>query len=289
MEIPRKMKCMIIQFVVLAVAFAAAGDAVASDEVVKFNGISLNMASSAVVGLNVAGEDWGAGVSGRKSGVWSLTVNPTGKFNQTVEIFPEGDSEKSVRYIDGAKIFAWGKFNDGRSGEAVDEVWMRVVEDGMKLRWRLGVKLKDGWELNMYDFPRVATRSFPGKGNKDRVVTGHAEGGVMTDVANGPYALSGYGHLKDQEVLVNMKLAGAAAQFFCRYDDDRLFYSACENELGGDDALVVVRYKDDKRIEHVWRHRMRAAGRFEMDFDVVTASLTAKPGLPCDWYDAADL
>lgn len=32
MEIPRKMKCMIIQFVVLAVAFAAAGDAVASVE-----------------------------------------------------------------------------------------------------------------------------------------------------------------------------------------------------------------------------------------------------------------
>ena len=34
---------------------------------------------------------------------------------------------------------------------------------------------------------------------------------------------------------------------------------------------------------------MRATGRFEMDFDVVTAVLTAKPGLACDWYDAADL
>lgn len=266
---------------------ACVAGAMASGDMVAFNGISLDMASSAVVGLDVAGEDWGSGISGRKCGIWSLTVNPTGKIDRPVEIFPEGATEKNLRSIDGAKVFIWGKFRTGHGGEAVDEVRMRVVQDGMKLRWRLGVKLKDGWELNMYDFPRIATRSFLGKGDKDRVVTGHAEGGVMTDVANGPYALPGYGHVKDYDVLVNMQIA--AAQFFCRYDDDRLFYSACENELGGDDALVVVRYKDDKRIEQVWRHRMRATGQFQMDFDVVTASLSAKPGLPCDWYDAADL
>ena len=46
--------------------------------------------------------------------------------------------------------------------------------------------------------------------------------------------------------------------------------------FGGDNALVVIRYRDDKRIESIWRHRMRATGRFEMDFDVGTAVLTAK-------------
>jgi len=270
----------------LAVVALSAAGAMASDDVITFNGVSLDMASSAVVGLNVAGEDWGSGISGRKCGVWSLTVNPAGDINRTVEIFPEDAAEKCAQYIDGVRTFVWGKFKNGRGGEAVDEVRMRVVKDGVKLRWRLGVKLKDGWELNMYDFPRIATRSFMGKGDKDRVVTGHAEGSVMTDVANGPYALPGYGH-NDRDILVNMQIA--AAQFFCRYDDDRLFYAACENELGGDDALVVIRYRDDKRIELLWRHRMRATGQFQMDFDVVTASLSAKPGLPCDWYDAADL
>lgn len=256
---------------------------------VTFEGMTFDGKTSALVGLEVAGVDWGTSVTGRQYGVWTLTLNPTGDVNKTQMAYPELADEKIVRDISGGKELVWRKFKSWGGGDAVDEVRARIVRDGAKLRWRLGVTVKPGWELNMYDFPRIATRGFPGKGDKDRVVTGHAEGGVMTDVAHGPYALSGYAHETDKDILVNMQLPGTAAQFYCRYDDDRLFYCACENELGGDDALVVLRYHDDLRIEQLWRHRMRATGRFEMDFDVVTAVLTAKPGLACDWYDAADL
>jgi len=261
----------------------------APDVAVAFEGLAFDRKTSTVVGLDVAGEDWGAKAVGRQIGVWTLTINPKGDVNRTRSVYPELADEKIVRDVAGGKELVWRKFKEWGGGDAVDEVRARIVRDGIKLRWRLGVTMKDGWELNMYDFPRLATRSFAGKGDKDRVVTGAAEGGVMKDVANGPYALPGYGHEKDKDVLVNMQLPGTAAQLFCRYDDERLFYFACENEFGGDDALVVMRYKEDKRIESLWRHRMRATGRFEMDFDVVTAALAAKPGLPCDWYDAADL
>ena len=254
-----------------------------------FEGITLDGKTSTLVGLDVSGEDWGARKPGRKFGIWALTLNPTCDINKTLSVYPEQADEKIVRDIVGGKELVWRKFKDWGGGNAVDEVRARIVRDGIKLRWRLGVTMKPGWELNGYDFPSIATRSFPGKGEKDRVVTGHAVGGVMTDVANGPYVLPGNEWAKDKDILVYMQLPLTAAQFYCRYDDDRLFYSACENEFGGDDILSVVRYHDDRRIEQTWCHRMRATGRFEMDFDVVTAILAAKPGLPCDWYDAADL
>lgn len=260
----------------------------AEPDAVAFEGLKFDPKTSAVIGLDVAGADWGAKAASRQFGVWNLTLNRSGDLTRTMTVFPGQAAEKTVSDIPGGRLLVWRGFSSGGPGDAVEEVRARIVRDGKKLRWRLGVTVKDGWELNMYDFPRIATRSFRGKGDKDRVVTGEACGGVMKDAANGPYALPGYAHETGKDILANVKLSSAAAQFYCRYDDERLFYSACENELGGDNALVVIRYRDDKRIESVWRHRMRAAGRFEMDFDVVTAVLTAKPGLPCDWYDAAD-
>ena len=252
--------------------------------------MSIDNTFSAMTRFDVAGEDWGVSEPDGESTLWWMTVcradDPSKEY---WSVKPTGAKSVEVRDVSGGREIVWRDFV-GETSECLEEVCVRIRVDGEKTRWRIGAKIRPGWAVHACEFPRFVLKGDRGKGRDDRIVWGGGESGVIRDPAGlsvkekpwtkgAPYDL----------IFQSRQPSNLAAQFFCRYDGDRLFYSACEDGEGHDKCVNCFRYKKDRRIVLSWRHLFWATERFSLPYDVVTAALRSKDGQPCDWYDAADL
>ena len=250
--------------------------AVAADLGVGFD----DKAKGSVVALDVMGEDWG--VPTNRVGIWHLVMTKKADFGEQLPIVPSmAHGYRREETADGLR-FVWDDFR-GREAGVVERVEMTVRREGGgggKVRWHLTVTCGEEWANTLVTFPRIFLKPVVGAG--DRMTWGGCEAGVVRepwDRERNPKAFLG----GDEQP------ATLAAQFLCRYTDDRLFYFAAEDGEGWSKSLSFSREEKQGAIGVLFAHRGWAEGTFEMPYDFVTAVRGRRGGEPCDWFDAADL
>lgn len=231
-----------------------------------------------VESIVVEGEDWAAKNGGEE--LWELELCRTNDFAETRVLAPRhfssitksGDSSDELRIV-------WRDPVKGRADGVVREAWVSIRTEGGKNRWRIGCDVEPGWALVKVEFPKLSLKPDAG-GDDDCLMCGGTVSGVIRNPADDKR------HVRDWLYVYTQPFMSSA--FFCRYTSRRLFYFACEDGNGNDKGFVCVRRKGEALVP-MWIHNGWWMGRSELSYDVVTASAGAKPGLECDWRDAADL
>jgi len=218
------------------------------------------------------------------STIWAVALCRTDDFGKTVSAGPKSSANMRREPLADGERFVWNGFNGNGLENALDEVAMTVRRDVARpdrLRWRLSATLKPGWAFTFAMCPRLDLVKDAG-GNDDRVVYGASGSGLIRNPSDTVRNQSRYGN-----VLIDARQpAELAAQFFCRYTDDSLFYFAAEDGEGWEKAVVCSREENSLNVR--WNQWCWYEGRYEQPYDVVTDILGRRDGEPCDWRDAAD-
>ncbi len=158
-------------------------------------------------------------------------------------------------------------------GEACEKVVCEVCVKGTdddRIRWRIDVTPRAGWELEQTCYPCIElVDSFA-----ETIVLGTTRGGVHRD----PRKMSDWSSVK-------AKFPGAlAAQFGCLYGGGCLFHFGAEDGIGVPKEIVFRR--DPASFLALWRRYSAVGEGTKNGFDVVTA---AAEGGDVDWHDSAEL
>ena len=149
--------------------------------------------------------------------------------------------------------------------------------DGLDLRWRIEVVMRDGWVLENVSYPQITlAASLGAAADDDAMVVGASKGGVTRKP----------GSLKKGQILAISQPGSMSAQFGCYYDARAGFYTAAYDDKGYPKSLIVTR--TDAGVEFTWSRPCFATGADSQAYDVAVSTFTGPAGAPADWRDAAD-
>ncbi|HPO37693.1 MAG TPA: DUF6259 domain-containing protein [Kiritimatiellia bacterium] len=149
--------------------------------------------------------------------------------------------------------------------------------DGLDLRWRIEVVMRDGWVLEDVRYPQITlAASLGAAADDDAIVTGASKGGVTRNP----------GSWKKGQNLTVSQPGSMSAQFGCYYDARAGFYTAAYDDTGYPKSLIVTR--TGAGVEFTWSRPCFAAGTDSQAYDVAVSTFTGPDGAPADWRDAAD-
>lgn len=149
--------------------------------------------------------------------------------------------------------------------------------DGLDLRWRIKVVMRDGWVLEDVRYPQITLAAPLGASvDDDAIVAGASKGGVTRKP----------GALKKGHIFSISQPGNMAAQFGCYYDNQAGFYTAAYDDKGYPKSLSVAR--TDEGVEFSWLRPCFVTGTDSQAYDVVVSTFTGPDGAPADWRDAAD-
>ena len=175
---------------------------------------------------------------------------------------------------DSAATLTYADFSNG-----VERVVCTVSADpdGLDLRWRIEVVMRDGWVLENVSYPHITLAGSLGTAaDDDAMVVGSSKGGVIRKP----------GLLQKGQILSISQPGSMSAQFGCYYDARAGFYTAAYDDKGYPKSLIVTR--TGAGVEFTWSRPCFATGTESQAYDVAVSTFTGPDGAPAYWRDAAD-
>lgn len=206
--------------------------------------------------------------SGRRANLFELTFFRAQMPTATVSVVSAKAKDFRVQDRTGGVRLVYGDL-----GEACEKVVCEVYSNGAaddRIRWRIDVTPRAGWELEQTCYPCIELAdSFA-----ESIVLGATRGGIHREVRG----MSNWSSVK-------AKFPGTlAAQFGCLYGNGCLFHLGAEDGAGVPKEIVFRR--DPGSFLALCRRYSAAGEGTKTGFDAVTA---AAEGADVDWHDSADL